>query len=419
MVGSGIKGEAARSARPANPIAAAVAAFLALCAITFLNAAAAGAADALSEGDRTCLGCHADEALKKELAGRRSLSLHVGGEAFAKSVHGALGCSACHAEVDLKNHPQQARNIDDPRQYSVAMTAVCKGCHEDTVKRHEGSIHAALLKKGNAAAPICTDCHGPHAVSPNAAHRDACLGCHAAAVDTHASWLPNAARHLRTVSCAACHAPAAQPMVELMLYNGVAKTALAETAGAQQFEKLARSVDADGNGLDSMELRKLLAHYRAAAAGTILHGRIGLRAGVEAHDLSDKSKALRECVRCHSDGAPAFQRVAVSIIGVDGKPLRHEAHKEVLTSVFSVDSVRGFYVLGGTRIGLLDFALLLAVLGGLAVPIGHQAMKALVSKRLRRDGEAHAPDASQPPGPASPEDRSGGRNEVTIKQDRE
>jgi hypothetical protein len=39
--------------------------------------------------------------------------------------------------------------------------------------------------------------------------------------------------------------------------------------------------------------------------------------------------------------------------------------------VVSVDSINDFYAMGGTRIRLLDGLLILALAGGLALPIGH------------------------------------------------
>ena len=218
MATSRVSSTLARAIVHSNLIGAAFAAFLLLCPVTFPAAAAAGkAADSLSDGDKACLGCHDSEGMTKDLPNGKSLPLHIADEAFARSVHSMVGCGACHSDINIKSHPQTTKEIGDAREYSVAMSASCRGCHQDTFKRHEGSIHADLLRKGNQWAPICSDCHNPHSVSPRTVHQDACLRCHQVAVDTHRAWLTNAARHLKTVSCAACHAPTAQPMVELML----------------------------------------------------------------------------------------------------------------------------------------------------------------------------------------------------------
>jgi hypothetical protein len=109
--------------------------------------------------------------------------------------------------------------------------------------------------------------------------------------------------------------------------------------------------------------------------------------GVEAHQLSDKSKAIKDCDTCHKKGAEPFQSVTLTIAGPDGRPLRHGVQNDVLNSLMSVDSVRGFYVIGSTRIKLLDILLVLVVLGALAVPIAHMTVKRLF-KNMREKLEA-------------------------------
>jgi cell division protein FtsL len=61
--------------------------------------------------------------------------------------------------------------------------------------------------------------------------------------------------------------------------------------------------------------------------------------------------------------------------------------KDVLNSILSVDSVRGFYVIGSTRIKLLDILLVLVVLGAMSVPLAHMSVKRLF-KNMREKLEA-------------------------------
>jgi len=373
---------------------AALAAVLALvCATHAVPAAAAGD---LSDGDKTCLGCHGQEGLTKDLGAGATLSLHVPGDAFAKSVHLPLGCAACHADIKLDNHPQTTKTIRSARDYSIAMVEVCRGCHDDASRQHEGSIHAARLKAGNERAPVCTDCHGSHAILPKTAY-DTCVACHATAMSGHQKWLPNAGLHLEVVSCAACHAPAPKRMVDLRLYDGAARKWVEEKDGAPEFEKLARATDTDGNGLDATELRNLMAQINGDATlpPKTLRGRIELRVGTEAHQLSEKTRAIKECASCHQHGAEPFQTVTVSITSPAGKPVRYNAHKDVLNSVLSVESLREFYAVGGTRNSVLDLLFILAVLGGLAVPIGHQIMKRFVQRQLALEAANQAAAASR------------------------
>ncbi len=387
---------------------AAVAAFPVLFAVTFMAAAAESPVGPLSEADQQCLACHSTEGLKKDLANGETLSLHVQGEVFAKSVHKAIGCAGCHADVDLKNNPAATSNIKSVRQYSIARAEACRQCHEDAFKQHEGSLHATRLRQGSLVAPVCTGCHGSHSVSPKTAY-ETCVSCHAAALGAHQKWLPNAGLHHEVVSCAACHAPAAPRMIDLRLYDRAAKGWVSEKEGAPLFEKLARAVDANGNGLDAAELRNLLREInRDAAVPKTLRGRVELRAGVEAHRLSDKAQAIKACDNCHRYGAEPFQNITVSITGPDGRPVRYRAQQEVLGSALSVESLPEFYAIGGTRNRFLDVLFVLVLLGGVGVPIGHITVKWLFRKYRNRGARRQGSENPPVQEPSSPADRPDG-----------
>lgn len=360
-----------------------------------LMAAELDPAAALSDADKHCLGCHGSEGMTKALPNGATLSLHVAPPAFAKSVHKAIGCAACHSDIDSDKHPGVQRVIKDIRAYSIAMTAVCRQCHDAAFKHYEGSKHANLQREGKNIAPVCTDCHGHHAVSPKTAY-ETCVGCHAADMNGHRKWLPNAPLHLEVVSCAACHAPTVQRMVDLRFYDSAAKQWIVEAEGDARFEKLAKSIDADNSGLDARELRDLVRHVNDGkiAGPKTLRGRIELRVDVEAHRLAEKSRALRACDNCHRGGAEPFQNVTVSVVGPDGRPLRYKAHKAVLSSLLSVETLRTFYAIGGTRTELLDGLLLLALIGGISVPIGHQMIKRIVQSRDKARAATSSPGDS-------------------------
>ena len=67
--------------------------------------------------------------------------------------------------------------------------------------------------------------------------------------------------------------------------------------------------------------------------------------------------------------------------------MRHGVQNEVLNSLTSMDSVRGFYAIGSTRIKLLDYLLILVVLGAASVPLVHMTIKRLF-KGVREKLEA-------------------------------
>jgi hypothetical protein len=374
---------------------AALALSWALLAGSLPAVAASSAVDSLPKADRQCLGCHATEGMKKNLQDGGTLSLHVSGDEYARSVHKANGCGSCHSEVDIKSHPLSTRDIKSTRQYSIERAETCRLCHEEAFKHHEGSVHAARIREGSPLAPVCSGCHGSHSVTPKTAY-ETCIGCHATALDAHQKWLPNAGLHHEVVSCAACHAPAVLRMIDLRLYDPAAKQWVAEKEGAAQFEKLARSVDADGKGLDPEELRKLLdAINRDGIPRKTLRGRVELRTGVEAHQLSGKADAIKACDSCHRIGAEPFRNVTVSITGPDGRPVRYRAQAEVLTAALAVESLPEFYAIGGTRSRLLDALFVLVLLGGAAVPLGHMTVRWLARKRLDKAGKGSGRDRNR------------------------
>jgi hypothetical protein len=350
--------------------------------------AAAPARAALSDDDNACLGCHGQEGLTKTLGKDETLQLRVDGAEFEKSVHASLGCAACHGDIDLKTHPGKTKDYASLRAFSLAKAAACQQCHEDAFKQYGESVHAKRIAAGNPLAPTCTGCHGVHGITPKTAY-ETCVGCHSAALEAHGKWLPNTPQHHAVVSCAACHAPAALRMVDLRLYDPATKTWAAEKAGEPWFDKLAKSVDADGNGLDARELLELVKRINPAgtAQPKTFRGRIELRSDVEAHRLSDKSAALHACDNCHQAGAEPFHNVTVSVNGPDGRPIRHAAQPEVLRAALSVVSLPEFYAIGGTRSRVLDALFVLALLGGVGFPVGHLTVR-WIARKLRSRGGA-------------------------------
>ena len=357
-----------------------LAALAALCAIPLSHAADAPA-PTLSDDDRKCLACHAQEGMTKSFDKGGSVSLQILEEPFARSVHAPIGCAACHADVDLTKHPGAGKEFATARAFSLAKAEVCRQCHEDAFKQHEGSIHSRRIGEGNTVAPTCTGCHGAHAVTPKMAYQT-CVSCHAAALAAHQAWLPNAALHHEVVSCAACHAPEAARMVDLRLYDPATKTWAMELPGKPWFEKLAKSVDANGNGIGARELLDLVKRINPeGAAPKTFRGRIELRNNVEAHRLQDKSRAIRACDGCHRAGAEPYRNVTVSVTGPDGRPIRHPAQQEILSAATAVASLPEFYAVGGTRSALLDVLFVLALLGGAGFPLVHLAVRWLAGRR--------------------------------------
>ncbi len=114
--------------------------------------------------DDDCMGCHEGD---KPVVDRPAL---------AGSIHSGLGCVDCHVDVKDLPHAENLAKVS------------CAQCHEAQAKEFEGSIHADLARKGVPDMPVCTSCHGTHAIYGKTDLRSiagqfqvdhTCSGCHA------------------------------------------------------------------------------------------------------------------------------------------------------------------------------------------------------------------------------------------------
>ena len=115
--------------------------------------------------------------------------------------------------------------------------------------------------------------------------------------------------------------------------------------------------------------------------------------------MAEKSRALKDCDTCHRAGAEPFQSVVLSIASADGRPLRHDVRSDVLSSLTALESVRGFYAIGSTRIVLLDWLLALALAGSIAGCLAHMGVRRLfkaMRERLAAEAAAQAASGSSP-----------------------
>lgn len=413
----------------------------------------------LEEEDQACLECHDDPKLSVKLESGETLSLFISTQEFLGSMHNENSCADCHFDIDLDTHGKGEPVIASKRDLGVAMGDTCRDCHKKKYREYDDSVHALLIAEGNTEAPMCADCHNPHTVrswelaEPEAAMpcgkchqdifdatakdvhglargnkqdpgpvcsgchkahgvkaaslgtgiRDTCLACHKDAAALHEVWLPNTKLHFDAITCPVCHAPNAQRRVNLRLYRdlGGGQEQILEKRGVPQFVQLAKAADQESLGLDDRALLNLLKDLTpdARQGKAVLRGRLEVSSGVESHQLADKSKAIADCQVCHQAGAATFQSVILSIAGPDGRPLRHGVREEVLNSAFSVDSIRGFYVLGSTRIKLLDYLLALTVLGLGGGITAHMTARILFRKareKRQRESLAAAKDAQKP-----------------------
>lgn len=268
-----------------------MAARLGISLATVLLAALAAAAGADAQevkppANDDCMACHSDPEAKRE----SGTSVAVNADAFAQSKHGPLNCVDCHKDLEkLVDYPHEsqlksvdcaschddvgakykdsihsrARNQsgltdaapscaschgthdikgkDDAasRVTRANVPATCGSCHQGIIEHYDKGVHAAAVKSGNAAAPVCTDCHSAHTIQR--ADNDTwrlgviaeCGTCHGDVVESYRRTFHGKVTEMgfgRVAACADCHGahdilPAATPA------SMVSKARLVETCG--------------------------------------------------------------------------------------------------------------------------------------------------------------------------------------------
>lgn len=110
--------------------------------------------------DETCMECHGEKDLTKELPGGKEVSIFVDEKIRKSSVHADLSCTDCHEDL-TEEHP----DADKPPK-----PVNCATCHEDQAKLYAASIHGFSNQGGPSGAASCTSCHGTHDMLSAANH---------------------------------------------------------------------------------------------------------------------------------------------------------------------------------------------------------------------------------------------------------
>ena len=107
--------------------------------------------EGMSNGD--CLSCHGNPALKPITPGRVG-TLYVNAAEVATSRHARIACVQCHTG----GTPSKVRAC-----VTIQKKVDCSICHEKVVSQYRESAHGKLAAQGSPDAPLCQDCHKPHA----------------------------------------------------------------------------------------------------------------------------------------------------------------------------------------------------------------------------------------------------------------
>jgi cytochrome b subunit of formate dehydrogenase len=136
-----------------------------------------------------CGACHANPDFLRQ----HGISFARPVEAYRRSVHGralaagnqaAPSCSSCHG-----NHAIFAANDSRSSINHWNVPERCGACHPAILESYRQSVHGQAVLRGTSGAPVCTDCHGEHAIL--------------APSDPQSPVNP---MHVSSVTCSRCHA---------------------------------------------------------------------------------------------------------------------------------------------------------------------------------------------------------------------
>lgn len=313
---------------------------------------------------------------------------------YNKSVHAALVtqgsddapvCTSCHS----------AHAVETMDEYQAETGFPCKSCHENIYVSYSESVHGRARIEGNTIrdtnikSPICADCHEAHQVTALAIGdilRTTCIECHGDVTLAHNKWLPNAGTHLDIVSCAVCHAPFARQKFDLHLHDNTANAPVAQE-GDQSLQEQLQAIVAEDADLDPLETWKARGGFSQSGepADISLRSRMEVMSGVAAHQIANKSFAVRTCDSCHESNSRQSKRVTVSITQPDGRKQSFETDRDILSSVGEINTISDFYALGGNPNKFLDYLLLLSFFGAVAGVAGHYAMGKVIAKEKKKE----------------------------------
>jgi hypothetical protein len=272
--------------------------------------------------EKYCLGCHGHD-IKTTFINGKEFRLHIDSGDLRGSVHSELNCSDCHFGFTEEEHPQ--RSFKNSRQFSLALSEMCKRCHFDKYARIFESIHYKLLSTGRRDAPNCTDCHGAHGIKKTSGDKlesaRRCAACHESKYETykesvHGSALigqgnpdvpvcidchtshdivdpMSAAYHDRIPSmCSGCHADG-KVMGKYGLSTDVVKTYLSDFHGVTL--SFYRQQDDER-----------YAPNRAMAECTDCHGTHDITGNFGSNAKTVKRNLVRRCRTCHEDAGENF-----------------------------------------------------------------------------------------------------------------
>ncbi|NWF51975.1 MAG: cytochrome c family protein [Nitrospirae bacterium] len=335
-----------------------------------------------------CKRCHTEAYRKYET------SIHY--NLFKSGNLQAPHCAGCHGSA----HSLVSTKID--KAFGLGS---CNRCHGNLTSSYEASVHNKARLQGKAEAPVCSSCHNAHDIESTKMTtkiKEGCFKCHKDMDRVHNKWLKNppitlstfVQLHFDVVSCPACHSSDSTRRIYLSLFNTKTGKPLTEEETVKiiyaEADGLKEKIDTNGDGnIQGKEVWDLFFLLSKKGERTTFMGKMDVSNASEAHNISPKAEATRDCVKCHHPESPYFENVFIAVSRGNGEIKLLPAQKRILNSVYSILPVRKFYAIGGTNIRLFDILFYIALLGGIAVPLGHITLRIITSpiRSLRRIGK--------------------------------
>ncbi|WP_460178004.1 cytochrome c family protein [Thermodesulfovibrio hydrogeniphilus] len=340
-------------------------------------------ADYRAQSKQICNSCHQNEVKKFDI------SIHA--EAVKKGNAQAPDCLKCHGE------PHKVASISKDKSASLEL---CVKCHSDSGKAFKNSVHFTAMNQGKKDAPDCVSCHNAHDVlSTNIAKLgDSCIRCHKDAKTTHNKWLWNppfrltsfVETHFKSATCSSCHTSGEKAIILTLFDRAKGKPLTAEEVAkvlGVDVKEVKAKVDFNSDGkIQENELWQFMKMISDKTKAN-LSGRIDIAIANDAHKIEAKDKAIKDCAVCHNPSAPFTGKLEINQEGA--KPVKFALETKTVNSAFAIPNIKDFYVLGLTKIKILDTLFFLALLAGIAVPIGHITLRILTApiRRKRREGK--------------------------------
>ena len=187
--------------------------------------------------EATCTKCHGNETLVK------TANLPGGniGRQFHDSIHGKLlagspraadapTCTNCHGAHSIRAKSENASRVN-----RAHIPETCGACHQAVYARFSKGQHGKVRNEGNAAAPVCSDCHTAHQIQRHdlpafqIAVIEQCGNCHNDYLSTYRDTFHGQVTKLGYTSvatCASCHSahdmlPASDPASTISAENRI------------------------------------------------------------------------------------------------------------------------------------------------------------------------------------------------------